>query len=147
MKAETTVEIAAPPEQVFEVLMDPNRLGDWVTAHRSVSEVPPGGLEQGSSFRQKLRLARVEFEVEWTVNRLDAPSLAEWKGAGPKGTSARVVYDLEPQGEGTAFHYLNELELPAGAAGKVAGKLASKPAEHAMSRSLKKLQKIFKSSG
>lgn len=143
MRAETTVELAAPPERVFELLMDPNRLGDWVTAHRSVSEVPVGGLEEGSSFRQKLRLARVAFEVEWTVTKLDPARRTEWKGSGPRGARARVVYELKPSGEGTSFHYLNELELPAGAAGKAAGRLASKPAERAMNRSLAKLQKLF----
>ena len=28
------IEIAASPEEVYGVMMDPNRLGDWVTIHR-----------------------------------------------------------------------------------------------------------------
>ena len=143
MKVDTTVELAAPPDQVFALLMDPERLGEWVSAHRSVSDVPDGPLEKGSSFRQQLRLARVDFEVQWKVVRLDAPTLAEWEGKGPRGTGARVVYELEPNGDGTTFHYLNELKLPGGPAGIAAGKLASKPAEQAMKRSLKGLQRIF----
>ncbi len=146
MKAETTVDVAAPPEAVFDLLMDPRRLGEWVTAHRSVSEVPSGGLEQGSSFRQELCLARVDFEVEWTVTKLDSPRRAEWKGTGPRGTRALVVYELAAKGEGTEFHYVNEVKLPAGVAGKAAGVVASRPAQHAMKRSLKKLKKILESS-
>jgi carbon monoxide dehydrogenase subunit G len=143
MKVETTLKLGAPPEEVFDLLMDPHRLGEWVTAHRSVSGVPDGELKMGSTFKQRLRLARVEFEVEWKVVRLERPSLAEWQGRGPRGTEARVVYRLEPEGEGTDFHYLNELKLPGGPAGIAAGKLASKPAEQAMKHSLKTLKKIF----
>ncbi len=143
MKVETTVQVAAPPEELFDLLMDPHRLGEWVSAHRSVSEVPDGALRKGSTFRQCLRLARVEFEVEWRLVRVDAPSLAEWEGTGPRGTVAHVAYRLEPNGDGTTFHYLNELKLPGGPAGLAAGKLASKPAEQAMKHSLKGLQKVF----
>ena len=143
MKVETTLQLAAPPEEVFDLLIDPHRLGEWVTAHRSVSGIPDGDLEEGSTFKQRLRLARVEFDVEWEVVRLERPGLAEWRGRGPRGTEAQVVYRLEREGKGTAFHYLNELKLPGGPAGIAAGKLASKPAEQAMKHSLKRLKKIF----
>jgi carbon monoxide dehydrogenase subunit G len=143
VKVETTLEIAAPPEEVFDLLMDPRRLGEWVTAHRSVRAVPDGPLRKGSSFTQRLRLARVEFNVEWKLVRIERPTLAEWSGDGPRGTGAHVIYRLEPNGDGTTFHYLNELKLPGGPAGIAAGKLASKPAEQAMKHSLKKLQKVF----
>ena len=37
-----SIEIDAPIERVWELVMDPDRLGEWVTIHESVSEVPDG---------------------------------------------------------------------------------------------------------
>lgn len=147
MKVETTIDVAAPPERLFAVLMDPERLEDWVTMSRSVEAVPADGLAEGSTFKQKLRLAAVDFEVTWTIKRLNAPRLAEWEGRGPSGTSAYVLYELEEIENGTRFHYVNELELPAGPAGKVAGRLASKPAKKSMEASLEKLCGLVEGQG
>jgi uncharacterized protein YndB with AHSA1/START domain len=142
-KVETTVDVAAPPERVFELLMDPGRLGEWVTAHKGVSDVPAGGLQEGSSFEQTLSLARSTFKVHWKVDEIDAPSVVVWTGEGPKGASACVRYELTPKGDGTSFRYVNDFDLPGGVIGNVAGRVSAKPAQQAMKRSLKKLQKIF----
>ena len=40
--ADTTIDIDAPVERVWALLMDPTRLGEWVTAHCEVSDVPEG---------------------------------------------------------------------------------------------------------
>jgi uncharacterized protein YndB with AHSA1/START domain len=144
-KVETTVQIDAPPERVFELLMDPSRLSEWVTANKNVSDVPEGGLKVGSSFTQTLSLARRTFKVHWEVDEVDAPRVAVWTGEGPKGSSACVRYELTPSGDGTSFRYVNDFELPGGVIGNAAGKISSRPAQHAMTRSLKKLQKIFRS--
>jgi len=34
-----SIEIAAPIETVWDVVMDPERLGEWVTIHRSVERL------------------------------------------------------------------------------------------------------------
>jgi carbon monoxide dehydrogenase subunit G len=144
-KAETTIDIAAPPEHVFELLMDPSRLGEWVTASRSVSGVPDGGLKAGSSFTQRLSLARSEFAVRWRIDELERPRLAVWSGEGPKGTTAHVRYEIEPAGDGARFRYVNEYELPGGFIGNVAGRVSSRAAERAMKSSLKKLKRLAES--
>ena len=122
MKVETTIDLPAAPEEVFEVVMDPLCLEDWVTAHDSVDEVPDGPLAEGSTFRQKLKVAGVSFGVTWTVTELDEPRLAIWEGKGPAGSKAKCRYELEADGEGTRFHYFNEFELPGGRLAAAAGK-------------------------
>lgn len=67
MKVERTVEIAAPPERVYEVVMDPDRLEDWVTIHHHLEDAPDGQLKQGSKLTQCLKLAGKKFNVRWTV--------------------------------------------------------------------------------
>lgn len=146
-KAETTIQTDAPPERVWALLMDPERLGDWVTAHCDVSDVPEGGLTEGSSFRQTLKIAGSKFGVRWTINELEEPRLAVWSGAGPKGSTAKVRYELEPSQGGTRFRYCNEYELPGGAFGKLAGTVASTPAKRAMASSLKRLKRLVEAQG
>ena len=38
-----SAHIAAPPEEVWKTVMDPHRLGEWVTIHRALRR-PTAGL-------------------------------------------------------------------------------------------------------
>lgn len=119
----TEIEIAAPPERVWDVIMDPARLGDWVSAHREV-EWAGGELERGSSFRQTLRLGGIDTGIEWTVVELDRPRRAVWTGSGPARSTAHVVYELREDGGATVFDYVNSFDLPGGVIGRLAGRVA-----------------------
>ena len=115
MKVRSEIEIDAPREEVLAAIMDTERLGEWVDAHRAVIDAPEGELECGSTFRQKLRVAGLSFKVGWEVTRLERPRLVEWRGTGPGGSEARVCYQLENgDGKSTRFVYVNEFELPGG---------------------------------
>ena len=127
--------------------MDPRRLAEWVTTHRSLSEGAPTTLARGSTFRQTLSLSGARFDVTWTVVRAERPQRVEWDGEGPAGSSARVRYELEPAGEGaTLFRYRNEFELPGGPLGRVAGRaIGSAPARRDAERSLANLKRLVES--
>jgi len=117
-----SIEIDAPIEEVWELVMDPHRLGEWVTIHRDVAEVPDGELETGSRFRQEMRLKGVPLKVSWEVTECERPRRARWEGTAAAGAKARIAYDLKRSGSGTRFDYENEFELPAGRVGKLAGR-------------------------
>ena len=117
-----SIEIDAPIEEVWELVMDPDRLGEWVTIHRDVSEVPDGELEKGSRFRQEMKLKGVPLKVRWEVTECRRPRRARWQGTAAAGAKARIAYDLTPRGSGTRFDYENEFELPAGKVGRLAGR-------------------------
>ena len=57
------IEIEAPPEDVYAVMMDPGRLGEWVTIHRDVSGAPDPPLSDGDSFEQMMALAGKSFPL------------------------------------------------------------------------------------
>ncbi len=122
MDITVNTHIDAPPERVFAVVMDPECLAEWVTAHEEIVEAPDGPLVAGSTFRQTLQEAGVGFKVTWEVTELDEPRLAVWEGRGPAGSRARARYELTPKGGGTRFHYFNEFELPGGKLAAAAGK-------------------------
>jgi len=147
MEVRTQIELDAPPERVFDVLMDPECLERWVTAHREVTEAPDGPLEVGSTFKQKLRVTGVSFKVTWEVLRLERPRRAEWEGRGPGRSRARAVYELEPAGGGTRFTYLNQWRLPGGRlAAAAADVIGEDKARDEAERSLANLKRLLEAS-
>lgn len=138
------IEIAAPAGDVYEVMMDPGRLQDWVTIHRELADAPEPPLTEGDSFEQKLALAGKSFKVAWEVTRAEPPTAADWEGRGPAGSKARVAYRLEPAGEGTRVRYENEFDFPAGFLGRAAGRLLVRaPAKKEAERSLERLKELL----
>jgi carbon monoxide dehydrogenase subunit G len=115
MKVERDITIDAPPEEVWKVLMDPERLADWVSIHQKLKQAPSGILNEGDKLTQCLRLMHKNFDVNWTVEQADKPHKAIWEGRGPVRSKASVVYELKPDGNGgTSFHYMNEFKAPGG---------------------------------
>ena len=139
-----SIEIDATPAEVWAVVMDPSRLGDWVTAHKKVYDAPQGELSEGDSFKQKLRVVGPSFKVKWTVVEASEPTLARWKGTGPGGSAADVLYELAENGNGgTRFDYCNNFELPGGPLSMPAKSIAGPPATKQARASLENLKKLL----
>lgn len=147
MRLESEVELPAPPEEVYELVMDPRRLGEWVSIHESVKDGPTGILEEGSRMTQRMRLAGKGFDVRWLVTQADRPRHVVWTGEGPARSTAYIEYRLEPVdgSKATQFGYVNEFALPGGAVGAFAGRFVagtSLPARE-LERSLERLKGIL----
>jgi carbon monoxide dehydrogenase subunit G len=143
MRVERSVEIAAPPREVYEVVMDPARLGDWVTIHDHLEDAPNGRLRRGSKLTQSLRLAGRRFKVRWTVAENDPCRKVVWEGRGPVGSHARVVYEFDENEQGTRFSYMNQYDLPGGVFGRMAGRAVSRVTEKELDGSLQKLKSLL----
>lgn len=142
MKVERTIEIAASSEALYDVVMDPRRLADWVTIHHALVTAPSGRLRKGSHLTQSLKLAGRPFRVNWTVVENEPRRRVVWDGNGPVGSRARVEYEFEENGHGTHFSYMNEYELPGGPLGRVAGRAVAKVTEKELERSLQRLKSL-----
>ncbi len=118
----STVVIAAPPEAVWSVVMDPTRLAEWVTIHRAVRAVTPGPPREGSQMEQVLHLRGADLRVRWRLVECHPPSLARWEGHGPARSQAFIEYRLSAVTEGTRFDYHNEFRAPFGALGAIASR-------------------------
>lgn len=147
MKVERRIDLKASPEEVYEVVMDPNRLDDWVTIHAGLPEAPNGELRQGSELTQSLRIAGQRFNVHWKVVQADKPNRVVWEGRGPVRSKARVVYDFEPEGEGTRFCYANEYHAPGGPLGRIADHALAGTSRREADRSLERLKKLVERNG
>ena len=142
MKVERTVRLSAAPRDVYDVVMDPARLEDWVTIHDHLVGDPPSPLKKGSRLTQCLRLAGKRFKVRWTVVENDPCRKVVWEGRGPVMSHAQVEYRFEPDGEGTRFSYVNQYDLPGGPLGRIAGRTVSRVTTREVDGSLQKLKAL-----
>jgi carbon monoxide dehydrogenase subunit G len=142
MRVEREIEIAAPPKTLYDIVMDPRRLADWVSIHQRLESAPKGQLEKGSELTQKLKLAGKDFKVSWTVVENDPCKRVVWEGKGPVGSKAKVIYEFEESGDGTHFSYANEYDLPGGALGRMAGPMVKRVTQGELEESLRQLQAL-----
>ena len=144
MREERTIEIGAPPERVYELVMDPHRLGEWVTIHDHLEDAPSGSLKKGSKLTQILKLAGRRFHVRWTVVENEPCERVVWEGRGPVGSHAKVIYEFGDSSNGshTDFHYINEYDLPGGPLGRIAGRGVARVTQKELDATLQKLKRI-----
>jgi uncharacterized protein YndB with AHSA1/START domain len=141
------IEINAPPQEVWETVMDPGRLSEWVTIHRSVKVKSADPTEQGARMDQVLHMLGVSFKVHWTLDSVVVPRQAEWHGRGPALSSALIRYKLTANPDGTTrFDYVNEFHPPGGPLGGVASRvLIGHVPEREAQESLTRLKQLIES--
>jgi uncharacterized protein YndB with AHSA1/START domain len=139
-----TTKINAPMERVWDTVMDPSCLKDWVTIHRWVRDVSSNPLRKGSTMKQCLHLRGVSVHVNWKVVDINAPTHAEWEGRGPAHSQARIRYELRPDGDNaTEFEYINEFSPPGGRLGSMASRvIVGAASEREAERSLERLKAL-----
>jgi carbon monoxide dehydrogenase subunit G len=142
VRVERTTHIAAPPKAVYDVVMDPQRLRDWVTIHDRLEGRPRTPLKHGSELTQHLRLAGRRFKVHWEVVENSPCDHVVWEGRGPFATHARVEYRFDSNDGGTDFSYVNEYDLPGGPLGRVAGRAVSRVTQKEVDGSLQRLKQL-----
>ena len=143
-KLEREIDISAPRERVYEVLLDPDCLGEWVTIQEELEEAPEGrDLKPGDRLRQRMKVAGRRFKLSWTVIEADRPARVVWEGHGPLGSKAKAVYELFENGDGgTRFSYMNQYGLPGGPAGKLAARTIVKASGGEADKSLERLKAL-----
>jgi carbon monoxide dehydrogenase subunit G len=142
VNVERSTEIAAPAEKVYDLVMDPQRLEDWVTIHDHLEDAPDGSLREGSKLTQCLRLAGRRFRVRWTVVENDPCRRVVWEGRGPVRSRARVVYEFDERDGGTRFSYSNEYHLPGGPLAHLAEPVVRRVTARELDDTLEKLKQL-----
>jgi carbon monoxide dehydrogenase subunit G len=114
-----SITIDAPPERVWEMVMDPSCLGTWVTIHRHLTHADDGPPKVGYAMDQSIHLRGVTLEVHWKLIDCDPCRRAAWEGRGPAGSRAHTEYLLKSIDGGTRFDYRNEFRAPLGPVGAI----------------------------
>jgi carbon monoxide dehydrogenase subunit G len=142
VRVERRTHIAAPPRAVYDVVMDPTRLREWVTIHDHLEGNSGAPLEHGSKLTQVLRLAGRKFKVHWNVVANEPCEHVVWEGRGPVASHARVEYRFQSNNGGTDFSYVNEYDLPGGALGRIAGRAVARVTQKELDATLQRLKQL-----
>lgn len=144
-KVTVSIDIDAPLEVVFDTMLDPGRLGDWVTIHRRLDAADEGELGKGYRMRQTLVLHGAPFRVSWVLTQYVRPYEATWEGEGPGRSYARTTYRLSANARaGTGFEYENEYRAPGGVLGAAASRaLVGGASEKEARKSLQRLKRLL----
>ncbi len=138
--------IDAPAEQVWRLVMDASRLGEWVTIHRKLERADDGPVRVGYRMDQQLHLRGVNLEVHWKLVECVPNERAVWEGRGPARSRARTEYALSAENGGTRFDYRNEFHPPLGPFGAIVSRaLVGGMPEREATRTLSRLRAHFDS--
>jgi uncharacterized protein YndB with AHSA1/START domain len=137
----TSIRIDAPPEQVWETVMNPHCLERWVTIHRRLLRAESGPPHVGYRMDQQIHLRGVTLEVHWELVECIINRRAVWEGRGPARSRAHTEYLLSADGKGTRFDYRNEFRPPLGPVGAILSRaLVGGIPEREANRSLERLR-------
>lgn len=114
-----SILIKASPAEVWETVMDANRLAEWVTIHRRLVRAEQGPPRTGYRMDQQIHLRGVTVEVHWELVQCRPQELAVWEGHGPAHSRARTEYALAAENGGTRFDYRNDFHAPLGPFGAI----------------------------
>jgi uncharacterized protein YndB with AHSA1/START domain len=134
-----SIEIAAAPEEVWNTVMDPSSLSEWVTIHRRLVRADTGAPRNGFRMDQQMHLRGVTIEVHWELTQCEVAELAVWEGRGPARSRARTEYRFKQSGAGTGFDYRNEFHPPLGPFGAIVsralvGGMPEREAQHSLQK-------------
>ncbi len=136
-----SIHIAAPPDDIWKMIMDPSHLGEWVTIHRKLVHADDGAPRVGYMMDQQIHLRGVSLEVHWTLTECRPCERAVWDGRGPARSRARSEYILSAEDAGTRFDYRNEFRPPLGPVGALASRaLVGGMPEREAKRTLERLR-------
>lgn len=139
-----SIDIDAPVQDVWDYVMTPARMSDWVTIVERIERIDPGPIRPGFRMTQTLHLRGVNFKVQWTLEALDAPHFARWEGNGPARSKAVTENRLTERDGHTHFDYRNEFRTPFGPLGAAASRvIVGGIPEKEANASLRRLRQIL----
>ena len=78
-----SIDIDAPRERVYDYVLDPGHLDDWVSIHRRINSRDAGPPREGYEMEQTLHLRGANIKVRWTLTELQEDAHVTWEGRGP----------------------------------------------------------------
>lgn len=106
------IEIARPPQVVFDFVTTPGHWPAWHPASLSVTGATDHPLGVGEEVLEEFLVAGRHGHALWRVVERDAPGLWRIEGSGKEGGRAWITYTLIPTGQGTLFRRDMRYRMP-----------------------------------
>ena len=140
IRIELTVEIARPPEDVFELLSDIDRLSEWQAS--AVEAHTNGPLAEGSRVAEKRRLLGREVDTELEVAAYEPPKRLTLRSLGGP-VDFTVDHELTARGGGTVLRFVAEAQ-PGGLL-RLTEPVLARTAEHEFRQDFDRLKELLES--
>ena len=105
MAIKAKIEVAAPPQAVFDVLSDFPNHGSWANSKAGLEVTPVSGgpTAVGSTFKSSQKFAGKHASADIKVTKLTAPSTLAFEAhqPGTKPVPYTSTFTLTPSGAGT----------------------------------------------
>ena len=143
MQVRQSVEIAAPPERIWPLLVEPDNVLKWYPTlsrfeYEDAGQRGPGARvyveEKASGMLMKLHFVI----TDWVENR--TVSLHMVSGTGVKGYDQS--WSVEPLPAGSRFTFEEHVELPYGVLGSLIGKVGQRSSEWHVKEMLAELKAL-----
>ena len=142
MDVHKSIEIAAPPERVWPLLVEPTSVMRWygtLREFRYLEDRHGPGTTLHIEEKSFGPLLKIDFEAtEWLPNR--SVALHMTTGSGVKAYEQR--WSITPSTAGCTFTFDEHVELPFGPLGKLIGAVGQRSSEATVARMLVTLKEM-----
>ncbi len=130
MHVRRSVDIEAPPERIWPLMVEPDRVREWYPTLLAYEYEDAGRRGPGAHIYAEEKasgvLMKLHFEVtDWVENR--AIALHMVSGTGVKGYDQS--WTLEPTSTGSRFTFEESVTLPYGILGSAIGRIGQRGSE------------------
>ena len=136
VKADGSIIIDAPVEKVFELLLDTERLPEWMSLLIDVSDIQGEGV--GKTFKWTYKFIGIKFEGSSEI--LEQVTNQKTVTKSTAGIESVWTWNLAPEGDGTKADLLVEYTIPIPVLGKFAESFVVKQGM----RDIKHIMETFK---
>ncbi len=99
--ARVEIDVAAPPEAVWDVLADPGAYGDWVVGTQNVTRADASWPEVGSALEYRIGIDPISLGDRTQVVEAVPPRLLVLRAELQRLGAAAIRLELEPAESGT----------------------------------------------
>jgi carbon monoxide dehydrogenase subunit G len=133
---EASIELAAPPEIVFPLIVEPAERLRWIDGLVEAEETGPG------AFREAIEQHGIRVETRVRTVRSEPPALVEARVEG-RGIEATVRNILEPNGDGGTRLTVTVETRYRGLAARLVAPVIGRRAQASLERSLATLKQLL----
>ncbi|MEZ0364704.1 SRPBCC family protein [Mycobacterium sp. pUA109] len=125
---EATKNLSVTPDALWTTISDLSSWDKWFTIHEKWLQEPPATLAEGSALTAKIVMLGMANKIEWTIDKVGAPTSLTLSGTGMAGVKCCFEFSVAPDGDGSLFSVSGDFEgaLIKGALGKAVEKDGAK---------------------
>lgn len=135
-KINSSVDLNAEPQTVWNVFADPGNFEKWLTIHTKWKGEVPTEFAQGSQVAEVVTLLGMPNTITWTVDEYVPPQRLVISGTGMAGVQVTFTLLVEPASVGSTARIDAEFEgqMITGALGKAVEKDGQKNLDESLAK-------------